>query len=99
MSKLAEISGKNLAKLLDVDSRSYEKMYFESELGSKTNLFKNQEINYGENMITVMDALALEKIKGFPIGTRKVSGGRYLSGEVWIDNHYDSLFFYIGKLI
>jgi hypothetical protein len=96
-NSLTEISGQTLANFLDVTPEKYNGLY--PNYGKKE-YCPCKDLNTDEcnGMITVMDALSLEKITGFPIGTKKISKGKYVSGEVWRDNHFNTVFLYIGKL-
>lgn len=96
-NSLTEISGKTLANFLDAIPEKYTGLY--PQYGKRDYCpCEDLNINDCKGMITVMDALSLESITGFPVGVRKISKGKYVSGEVWKDNHFNNIFFYIGKL-
>ena len=97
VNSLTEISGKTLANFLDIAPEKYAGLYPNH---GKKDYCPCQDLNIDEcgGMITVMDALSLEIITGFPVGIRKISRGKYVSGEVWMDKHFNNIFLYIGKL-
>lgn len=99
-----EISGANLAFLIDANPEKYaSKEEIQNNVQSSSYDSSNYmgRISSQEDKVflcAIAEALSLETLKGMPIGTRKVSKGQYLSGEVWRDNHYNDILLYVGKV-
>ena len=77
----SRLSGKDLAALMDVDPEMYRSFP-----------------RVGPYRIHPLDLLTEAKVvKGFPEGVQRVTGGRYKSGEIWLDFHHEIVYLYIGK--
>jgi len=80
-----EISGKDLAKLIRINPRQYDKFSL-PRFGGGHSYLEPREIFSDGKVIT-----------NFPVGVERVSRGKYKSGDVWMDTFYDVMSLYIGK--
>lgn len=105
-AKTTSISGKELAKFLNINPRKYRVLYPNiKEKGYCPGMDLSIHTSECQGMYTVMNALKIKEINGFeteeiekfPAGIRRNDLGKYKSGEVYVDDVLNVAYLYLGK--
>jgi hypothetical protein len=94
--KTKTISGKELSTLLGVQPKDFMVLYPRRKEPGYCPCI-DLGVKECKGMRKAVNLLTRNEISEFPYGTARVIDGEYKSGEVWIDEHNNLAYLYIGK--